>query len=126
MAKLSKVELVVSTQSDKQVVQLLRAIMASQQTMQDILNRLETIMASVLESVQAYAAQVNDFSNAAAAAIGAVQQQIADLRAQLVSAATPEAVDAILQPAIASLTPIRDSLLALAAGGQPTIPEEPL
>lgn len=83
-------------------------------------------MASVLESVQAYAAQVNDFSNAAAAAIGAVQQQIADLRAQLVSAATPEAVDAILQPAIASLTPIRDSLLALAAGGQPTIPEEPL
>ncbi len=133
-----KVKFVALTQSEGMMFTFfsnkkLRKLLAQNETIitklnqvQKKLDRLETLMATVKEEVTAYATQVNEFSNTAAAAIVKVQTALEDLKQKLASASTPEEVSAILDPAIASLTPVKDALVALAAANEPTIPEEPL
>jgi hypothetical protein len=104
----------------------LKQILANQDLIKSQLTRMEKTMTDIKGALTAYATKVDEFSNAASSAIKTVQQEIADLKSQLVDATTPEEVAAILEPAIAKLDPIKAALTALAAGGEPTVPEEPL
>jgi uncharacterized phage infection (PIP) family protein YhgE len=84
----------------------------------------ETIMA-VKQTAEALAAQVNAFSNALATAVATIAQQLADLNARLVDASTPEEVEAIMAVPLANLGAVTGSLVALAAGNQPVVPDVP-
>jgi hypothetical protein len=88
-------------------------------TMQQILE--ERIM-SIKTTVEAFAAQVNTFSNTLAASIENVRGDIADLKGRLVDATTEAEVDAILQPALANLGTVSAALEGLAAENEPTVP----
>jgi hypothetical protein len=99
-----------------------QTILNNQQTILANQARIKELLMSVKTTVEQFAAQVNVFSTALAAAIENVRGDLADLKAKLVDATTEAEVEAILQPALTNLGSVSAALEALAAENEPTIP----
>lgn len=78
---------------------------------------------NVLDKLNEYAAKVNELTNAEAASIETIVAWINEQKAKLVDAVTPEQVAAILDPPLANLTAVSETLKTVAAGNQPSVPD---
>ena len=72
-----------------------------------------------------FAVKVDDFGNACATALGAIQVKIDLLNAKVVEGATPQEVGEALAEVNAHLDTVKTGLEALAAGGTVVVPPQP-